>query len=69
MFERPTPDERNALAKIARDRDFTGFVTKWLERELAELPYAKADPTLYQGRCQVLIELKKLMDSSLTHTG
>lgn len=64
-----TPEEKRAIAQVAKERDFPGFIAKWLERELNELPYAKVDPTLNQGRCQVLMELKKLMESALTHTG
>lgn len=69
MYKPVTNEQLTALAQASRNVHIKAFVDDWLERELGELPYALVNPALKQGRCQVLTELKKLMELSLTHTG
>jgi hypothetical protein len=54
------PDERatKALANVVQHYpEVVEWIAAWRMHELQRLPYAINNPTLFQGRCQVLDEL------------
>lgn len=62
---RPTPEVVRALAVVAKQYpDVTEFLDNWKKHELEALPYALQNQALAQGRCQVLSELVKLVNSA-----
>lgn len=68
------PEVIFSLAIIVRQHpEVLTYMRDWRDRELKSLPYAAANPTLFQGRCQVLHELVTLIEQapsqSSTHTG
>jgi len=64
-MQKPPPEVLKSLAIIAKQYP---EVLKWLEtwnlHELKQLPYALNNPTLQQGRCQVLNEFSRLVKES-----
>lgn len=59
---RPSPDVVKALAITVRNYpEVLDWLTEWRTHELENLPQAINNPTLMQGRCQVLGELYKLV--------
>jgi flagellar motor switch protein FliG len=59
---RPTAEVIKSMALMQRQYpEVASYISAWLEKELSQLPYASANPTLSQGRCQVLMELNKLI--------
>lgn len=59
---RPSPEVVKALAITVRNYpELLGWLTEWRTHELENLPHAINNPTLMQGRCQVLGELYKLV--------
>lgn len=55
---RPSATAIKAAALIAKQSpEFLEFVREWRAHEFEQLPQAITNPTLYQGRCQVLAEL------------
>jgi hypothetical protein len=63
-----TTEQLKALAQAYKNPHIRAVLEDWQSRELSELPYALVNPALKQGRCQVLTELIKLMETALTHT-
>ena len=54
------PDERTmkALANVAQHYpEVVAWISAWRMQELHRVPHAINNPTLFQGRCQVLDEL------------
>lgn len=50
------------VAKLVRQYpDFLTFISAWRMGELEQLPNAKENTALMQGRCQVLHELERFM--------
>lgn len=69
MYERPTPELIRQLVQMQRQYpDVLTFFIAWRDRELGSLPYAVQNSAAYQGRCQVLTELVKLIETAPTHT-
>lgn len=63
-------EQLKALAILAKQYpEVLKVFEDWRDRELLELPTALVNPALSQGRCQVLIELVKLVSEAPTHTG
>lgn len=63
------PDQHiiRQLASIATQHpDILTWLEQWRQHELEQLPFATNNPTLYQGRCQTLNELVKLVKESPT---
>lgn len=57
---KPEPHLIKAMAHIVRTHpEFLEWVTDWRMHELEQLPHAIVNPTVFQGRCQVLGELYK----------
>lgn len=62
---RPPPQVVRALAGMVRQYpDVLDFIHDWRMHELEALPLATQSPAVAQGRCQVLGELYKLLQSS-----
>ena len=62
---RPSPNVVKALAISVRNYpEILEWITEWRTHELENLPQAVNNPTLMQGRCQVLGELYKLVNDA-----
>ena len=58
---KPEPQVVKALANVVRQYpELLEWIGEWRMHELEQLPSAVNNPTVYQGRCQVLSELYKL---------
>lgn len=65
---RPSPSVIKALANTVRQYpELLDWITEWRMQELESLPHAIKDPTLMQGRCQVLGELYRLAKEAPEH--
>lgn len=63
---KPTPEHVKAMREAMRHYpDLRNFVETWYNHEMKELPNAVNHAALYQGRCQVLGELKRFVDQAL----
>ena len=62
----PPPDEAmRALAALAQQHPaLLEWLRSWRTAELDRLPSALVNPALFQGRCQVLGEFVKLVESA-----
>lgn len=59
---RPTAEVIKSIALMQRQYpEVARYVSDWLSKELSQLPYASVHSALSQGRCQVLMELNKLI--------
>ena len=65
-MKRPSPEVVKAIAQIVKQYpEFAQWVQEWGSDELSRLPNVAAENvTLAQGRCQVLLELVKLVVES-----
>lgn len=64
-MKRPDPDQLDALLKVAEHNPrFVEWLREWYLSELEALPLAVTNPTLSQGRCQVLQELVTQFDNA-----
>lgn len=62
---RPSPEVVKALANTVRQfPEVLEWLEFWYGHELSQLPYAKDNSAVAQGRCQVLSELHKLAKDS-----
>lgn len=62
---RPNPKQLEAFAHVTRhNRDVVEFLVQWKDDELARLPQAVSNTGIFQGRCQVLQELVKLLQEA-----
>ena len=62
---RPEPEVIKALAVLARQHpQALDWLEGWLDHELKQLPNVTQNVSLAQGRCQILIELSKLVKES-----
>jgi hypothetical protein len=62
---KPEPQAIKVLATIVRQHpEFLVWLEEWRMRELESLPSAINNPTVFQGRCQVLGELYKFAKES-----
>ena len=62
---RPSPEVIKALAQVARQYPETlEWLQGWCAHELTQLPNVTQNMALAQGRCQVLMELSKLITES-----
>jgi hypothetical protein len=61
----PPPEVVKALAVTVRQfPDLLAWLDEWTAREVSQLPYARENTAVAQGRCQVLSELTKLAKNS-----
>jgi len=65
-MKRPSPEVVKAVAQIVKQYpEFAKWIQEWGSDELSRLPNVAAENvTLAQGRCQVLLELVKLVVES-----
>jgi hypothetical protein len=64
-MKRPSHEVVKALAQIERQYpDVSEWLQGWCAHELAQLPNVAQNTALAQGRCQVLMELTKLLNES-----
>lgn len=64
-MKRPSDEVVKAFAMVARQYpQVLTFLTEWKTHELEQLPYAAGASAVSQGRCQVLMELVKLVTNS-----
>jgi len=64
-MKRPSPEVVKALAQIVHQYpEVAQFIQEWGSDELSRLPNATQNVALAQGRCQVLLELIKLIIES-----
>lgn len=65
-MKRPSPEVVKDLAQIVKQHpEFAKWIQEWGSDELSRLPNVAAENvTLAQGRCQVLLELVKLVIES-----
>ena len=65
-MKRPSPEVVKDLAQIVKQYpEFAKWIQEWGSDELSRLPNVAAENvTLAQGRCQVLLELVKLVVES-----
>jgi hypothetical protein len=65
-MKRPSPEVVKDLAQIVKQYpEFAKWIQEWGSDELSRLPNVAAENvTLAQGRCQVLLELVKLVIES-----
>jgi len=64
-MKRPSPEVVKALAQIVHQYpEVAQFIQEWGSDELSRLPNAAQNVALAQGRCQVLLELIKLIIES-----
>jgi hypothetical protein len=62
---RPSPEVVKALAMTVRQfPEVMSWLEMWYGHELSQLPYAKDNLSVAQGRCQVLSEIHKLAKDS-----
>ena len=62
---RPSPEVVKLWAVTARQfPELLAWLDEWKNHELAQLPYARDNTAVAQGRCQVLSELVKLVKES-----
>jgi hypothetical protein len=62
---RPSPQVVKAFAVTVRQYpEVLEFLRDWRQHELEQLPFALANSTLSQGRCQVLGELYKFVQDA-----
>jgi hypothetical protein len=64
-MKRPSPEVIKALAQMEHQYPVVGeWLREWSSDELSRLPNVTQSTALAQGRCQVLLELVKLIDES-----
>ena len=64
-MKRPSPEVIKALANTVRQyQEVLEWLEGWSTEELSRLPNATQNTALAQGRCQILIELSKLVKES-----
>ena len=65
-MKRPSPEVVKEIAQIVKQYpEFAKWIQEWGSDELSRLPNVAAENvTLAQGRCQVLLELVKLVVES-----
>lgn len=64
-MQKPEPDVIKALAMMVKQYpEVLDWIENWNLHELKQLPYALNNPTLQQGRCQVLNEITRLLRES-----
>ena len=64
-MKRPSPEVIKALANTVRQHpEVLEWLEGWRTEELSRLPNATQNTALAQGRCQILIELSKLVKES-----
>jgi len=64
-MKRPSHEVVKALAQIERQYpDVSEWLQGWCAHELTQLPNVTQNMALAQGRCQVLMELSKLITES-----
>jgi hypothetical protein len=65
-MKRPSPEVVKEIAQIVKQYpEFAKWIQEWGSDELSRLPNVAAENvTLAQGRCQVLLELVKLVIES-----
>ena len=64
-MKRPSPEVIKALANTVRQYpEVLEWLEGWRTEELSRLPNATQNTALAQGRCQVLLELSKLVKES-----
>lgn len=57
---KPDPKVVKAMANVVRQYpELLEWIAGWRQHELDQLPHAVNQPTLFQGRCQVLGELER----------
>ena len=64
-MKRPSPEVIQALANTVRQYpEVLEWLEVWSTEELSRLPNATQNTALAQGRCEILIELSKLVKES-----
>lgn len=64
-MKRPSPEVIKALAQMEHQYPAVGeWLGEWATHELTQLPNVTQSTALAQGRCQVLLELMKLIEES-----
>jgi hypothetical protein len=64
-MKRPSPEVIKALAQMEHQYPAIGnWLREWGGHELTQLPNVTQSTALAQGRCQVLLELIKLIEES-----
>ena len=64
-MKRPSPEVIKALANTVRQHpEVLEWLEGWSTEELSRLPNATQNTALAQGRCQILLELSKLIKES-----
>jgi hypothetical protein len=64
-MKRPSPEVIKALAQVHNQYPaILEWLQEWGGHELTQLPNVAQNTALAQGRCQVLLELIKLVDES-----
>lgn len=64
-MHQPSPKVIKDLASMVKQySEVIEWLEEWHLRELKTLPYALNNPTLQQGRCQVLNEITRLFRES-----
>lgn len=64
------PDARTMVSlanAVAMHPDILSWLREWKEAELSRLPRVVENTGIYQGRCQVLQELEKLLADARDH--
>lgn len=64
------PDPRTMVSianTVATHPDILSWLRAWKEAELSRLPRVVENTAIYQGRCQVLQELEKLLAEARDH--
>jgi hypothetical protein len=57
---RPEPQVVKAMATVVRQHpELLAWIDGWYRHELESLPNSVVNPTVFQGRCQVLGELAR----------
>lgn len=69
-MRRPNEQVLNSIAKISKQfPDVVAWVQEWRTAELDQLPMVTGSTGVAQGRCQVLMELLRLLNEAPDKAG